>query len=163
MHWSQCWPVFLNLEVTSLRTIFSFSRAPAGRTREHLKYGGIVAAVAVVSAFLFLFDAAHSVFYPPCPFRLLTGFYCPGCGSLRALHQVLHGNLLLALNVNPLTVLLLPFLGYGFISYSFLVMKGRPLMGRILPAFWIWLLLGVIVTFGVARNIPVHPFLLLAP
>ncbi|PYV86056.1 MAG: hypothetical protein DMG90_22080 [Acidobacteria bacterium] len=35
-------------------------------------------------------NPASSGIFPPCPFLWLTGFYCPGCGSLRALHQLLH-------------------------------------------------------------------------
>src|SRR5580693_9291812 len=51
----------------------------------------MLAAVAVGAVLLELFDPATSGIFPPCPFRYLTGWYCPGCGSLRAIHQLLHG------------------------------------------------------------------------
>src|SRR5579864_5631489 len=63
-----------------------------------------------------IFDPATSGAFPPCPVHYLTGWYCPGCGSLRALHQLLHGNLRAAWAMNPLTVILLPFLTYGLAS-----------------------------------------------
>jgi hypothetical protein len=33
----------------------------------------------------------------------------------------------------------------------------------VMKPVWIWTLLGVIVAFGVLRNIPIYPFTLLAP
>ena len=48
--------------------------------------------------------------YPVCPVRFLTGLACPGCGSLRALHDLLHGNWSAAWRLNPLAMLLLPAL-----------------------------------------------------
>ena len=40
----------------------------------------------------------------------LTGLACPGCGSLRALHQLTHGHFGEALRLNPMLVMALPFL-----------------------------------------------------
>ena len=47
--------------------------------------------------------------YPTCPFRAITGFACPGCGSLRALHDLAHGHFTAALIRNALLVMMLPF------------------------------------------------------
>lgn len=58
------------------------------------------------------FEPGEFRLFPPCPFLWLTGFYCPGCGSLRALHQLLHGNFAAAISFNPFAVLALPFVGY---------------------------------------------------
>ena len=65
-----------------------------------------------------VFDPATSGMFPPCPLRFLTGWYCPGCGSLRALHQLLQGNFRNAITLNPLLVLSFPFLAYGMASYA---------------------------------------------
>ncbi len=110
-----------------------------------------------------LFNPATSSIFPPCPFHALTGLYCPGCGSLRAIHQLLHGNLTTAWAMNPLTVLLLPFVVYGLASEGLRVLRGRGLPQVFLPAIWIQVLCAIIVLFGIARNIPIHPFNLLAP
>lgn len=123
---------------------------------------GVVLA-AFAAAALFLFDPATWPFYPLCPFHAVTGLHCPGCGSLRAAHQLLHGNFLAALDCNPLMVLALPFLGYGFVSYGVSAVRKKRLPGASVPAFWIWALLAVILVYWVLRNIPVRPFTLLAP
>jgi len=67
-----------------------------------------VLAIAAVGIVLFLFDPATAGFYPPCLFKSLFGWPCPGCGSLRALHQLLHGRLAAAWELNRNVVIALP-------------------------------------------------------
>lgn len=43
-----------------------------------------------------------------CPFRLLTGLPCPGCGMTRAWVFALHGDLRQALWANPFVMVTLP-------------------------------------------------------
>ncbi len=131
--------------------------------RKNLLLGGMMAAFAAALAMLYFFDPATSSVFPPCPVRYLTGWYCPGCGSLRAMHQLLLGNLRAAWALNPLTVVLLPFLAYGTASYVLFQIRGKYLPRLFLPAVWIRALCVVIILFGIARNIPFHPFELLAP
>jgi hypothetical protein len=49
---------------------------------------------------LFFFDPATTGLYPPCLFKTFLGVQCPGCGSLRAMHQLLHGNVAAAWALN---------------------------------------------------------------
>src|SRR5258708_976408 len=66
------------------------------------------------AAVLFLFNPSEWGFYPFCFFYRTTGLLCPGCGSLRAMHQLLHGHFVAALHFNALFVLSLPLLAlYG--------------------------------------------------
>jgi hypothetical protein len=122
-----------------------------------------MATVAAGMVMLWRFDPATSGVFPPCPLRYLTGWYCPGCGSLRALHALLHGDLQTAWAMNPLTIILLPFLSYGLASHILRSFRGQGLSKVFIPAIWIRALALVIVVFGIARNIPVHPFDWLAP
>ena len=123
----------------------------------------MLAAFAVAVVMLRLFDPATSSVFPPCPLRYLTGWYCPGCGSLRAIHQLLHGNLRAAWAMNPLTVILLPFLMYGLASFAFFEIRGEGLPQPFLRGAWIRALCAAIILFGIARNLPFHPFKQLAP
>jgi hypothetical protein len=79
-----------------------------------------VAGVLLASGTLYYrFDPAQAGFFPPCPLRALTGLPCPGCGSQRCLHQLLHGNLHKAFALNPLLVLALPYVALGMLlEYS---------------------------------------------
>lgn len=110
-----------------------------------------------------VFDPATSAIFPPCPVRYLTGLYCPGCGSLRALHALLHGDLRRAWAMNAMTVMLLPFVAYGLGRELHAQFFGRRPARKMLPARFIQGLAVLIVLFGIARNLPVYPFHLLAP
>ena len=48
--------------------------------------------------------------FPPCPFKLLTGWNCPACGGLRMTHDLLHGNLAGAVVDNVFLLIGLPAL-----------------------------------------------------
>lgn len=99
---------------------------------------------------------------PPCPFLALTGLYCPGCGSTRALHALLHGDLGHALAMNPLLVLSLPLLALMAINAAGVwTPPGHSRAWHVVshPKFWLWLLLG----YTVARNLPWWPLSWLAP
>ncbi len=124
----------------------------------------LVAAVVLIGlALLSAFDPAASGIFPPCPFHAMTGLHCPGCGTMRALHQLLHGNLLAAFSLNPLMMLSLPWILYGLVSACVRRLGGRQLPTVFVPAAWIWALLAVVVVFAVLRNVPFYPLNLLAP
>lgn len=110
-----------------------------------------------------IFNPATSGLFPPCPLHYLTGIYCPGCGSLRALHALLHGDIRQAWAMNPLTIVVLPFILYGLASQVWLQFRGKGLPQVVLPANSIRALGVAIVLFGIVRNLPMHPFNLLAP
>ena len=112
---------------------------------------------------IYLLDPSSSDLYPPCPFLALTGLYCPGCGTLRALHQLTLGHPVAALDLNPLMVLLLPFVAYFLASHAMLAVTGRPLRRFFVRPALIWTLLGIILVYWLLRILPGYPFTLLAP
>jgi hypothetical protein len=131
--------------------------------RDRLSASAVVALAAGGLSVVYLLDPGSSGLYPPCPFLALTGFYCPGCGTLRALHQLTLGHPVAALDLNPLMVLLLPFVAYFLASQAMLAVKGQPLRRFFVRPELIWALLGVVLAYGVLRNIPAYPLILLAP
>lgn len=78
--------------------------------RAYLIRGMALVSLLVIVVVLFLYDPATTGRFPPCPLFALTGVKCPGCGSLRAVHQLLHGNLRAAFLLNPLMILSIPVL-----------------------------------------------------
>ena len=109
-------------------------------------------AVAGVAA-LYLFAPDQHGFYPRCFFYALTGWQCPGCGGLRAMHSLLHGDIGAAFAYNPLLVSLVPAM---LAAVWWLVVQksaGKPLRLPMKP-LCLWLLLGVGVVFAVVRNLP---------
>lgn len=141
-------------------------RATTGPSKRPARLGLVAAGslvLAMGSSVLFLFDPSDSALYPPCPFHAVTGLYCPGCGTARAMHQLLHGHLGEAFGLNPLMVLMLPFLGYSLLSCATFLVRGRALPSILASPFWGWLSFGIILAYWVLRNIPFYPFSFLAP
>jgi hypothetical protein len=122
----------------------------------------VLLAVATLG-FLYVFNPATTSLYPTCPFFWATGCYCPGCGTLRALHQLVRGHLSAAFGLNPLTVASLPFLGYWVVSEAKLAVMGYPLRKIFLSPRAVWALLVLILAYWVLRNLPFYPFTVLAP
>ena len=74
------------------------------------KRNKIILVVIGIACFFFVyhfFDPSHSAAAPKCPFWLLTGYRCPGCGSQRALHAFLNGRIWEGIQYNYLLVPLL--------------------------------------------------------
>ncbi len=69
---------------------------------------GIVAAL--MGMLLFFKNPSSSAIFPPCPTSFFTGYYCPGCGTLRALHALTHGDIAGAFSQNALMVCFIPVL-----------------------------------------------------
>ncbi|NUO76504.1 MAG: DUF2752 domain-containing protein [Lysobacter sp.] len=98
---------------------------------------------------------------PGCLFFHFTGLYCPGCGSTRALHGLVHGDLAQAWAMNPLLFVVIPALpmliahGMGYR----LPLPKRAIDGLLSAKFWLILLFG----YWIARNLPWWPFSWLAP
>jgi hypothetical protein len=110
----------------------------------------------VACVVLYVFDPATTSWFPACPFRALTGWSCPGCGTLRALHALLHLDIQSALRANAITtavVLLLPPAAVGralgFAPDATVELTAPRALARALV---------VLFAFGVVRNVPVWPF-----
>jgi len=123
----------------------------------------VFCAVAAGAAVLFFFDPARYGWYPSCPFHAWTGLACPGCGATRALHQLLHGHLLAALRLNALVALALPVAAAICLVHFLRTGQARPRLAGVIHPAWIWIVLGIVVGFGIVRNLPVPPFNQLTP
>ena len=108
--------------------------------------------------YLFIFEPGRTGFFPVCLFRLVTGLTCPGCGTTRALHEIVHGNFQSAFMLNPLLLVAIPFLLFAFVRYNAMVLRGGTPRKNTLPAPYIYALFFIVVGFWVFRNTPFYPF-----
>lgn len=121
-----------------------------------LKWGLIVGLVLFLGFVYYRFNPSEFGFFPKCPFLQTTGLKCAGCGSQRAIHQLLHFNIQGAFRENPLLVLALPYILVGFFldlpkskkNPKLLKWRNR-LLG--LKAIYFWAL--VVIFFWVGRNV----------
>ena len=122
----------------------------------------LVSASVVAVAVLFSFDPNRYHFYPLCYFHQITGLLCPGCGGLRACHQLLHGHLAAAFRYNALVVCALPVVAWAGLRQIRRWLKTERSLFAVHPG-WIWGSLAVALAFGVMRNLPVAAEFWLAP
>ena len=92
----------------------------------------IVLGAVVIIAVYYSFNPESSSFFPPCPFHYLTGYECPGCGSQRTIHHLLHLRLDRAFATNPLMVLAMPYIGVGVYFEYFGGKEAHPRTRKIL-------------------------------
>jgi hypothetical protein len=119
-----------------------------------LPFAAVTAAGLVAAATLYAVDPNEPGHYPTCPFLAMTGWYCPGCGALRGLHDLLHGDVAGALARNPMMVLAVPYLLLAWVTWILRATGRRAPRSTSLPPWAIWALLAVVVAFGVLRNLP---------
>jgi hypothetical protein len=119
----------------------------------------VAAATGAVLTCLAVRDPNAEGAYPLCPFRALTGWDCPGCGSLRGLHALTTGRPGEAADQNVFLVLAVPFLVWRFLAWSRDRWRGIEPRGAAIPAAWIYAVLAGVVTFWLVRNVPGVPFL----
>ena len=95
-----------------------------------------------------------------CPFYRLTGLYCPGCGSGRAVQALYHGHLIKAVRYN----ILLPVLGlpslavltHEYLRVVFPALKLRPVY---VSQAAVKAVIVIVIAFWVLRNVPALSFL----
>lgn len=144
-------PVVSHAEIAKLTT------SPPPRRHAAPVWGGLLVAVGVaVAALLYTYRPAGQFFFPRCSFYSLTGLLCPGCGGLRAVHDLLHGRLMQALQENALFVLGLPL---GLVWWMRQRRRGGAVLA--LSSGAVWAIFAVVVAFAILRNLP--PFHWLAP
>src|SRR5262245_32004982 len=108
----------------------------------------VMLALVIGVAVLYWFNPAHYGFYPRCALHETTGLLCPGCGSLRALHQLLHGNVAEAFRLNALLVLSLPLCAWLGGLVAIRKFQQRQLDLAIRP-FWMWTGFAILLVFGI--------------
>jgi hypothetical protein len=118
--------------------------------------GLIVTALASAAATLviFLFNPVQYGFYPRCFFKMTTGMDCAGCGGLRATHQILHGNVGAAFQLNPLLFYAGPIAALLLLNIATEALTGKQLLrGKVVPIL-LWTLLAAAIVFTIWRNMP---------
>ena len=125
---------------------------PAGG-RRLLEPGLWLAGASVWFTALYVVDPNEPGHFPTCPFLWLTGFYCPGCGSMRCTHDLLHGDLAGAFARNPVLPIVYVALAIGFTRWTIRLWRGLP-RTHLAPPWRIQAIAWAYVAFFVLRNVP---------
>jgi hypothetical protein len=124
---------------------------------------GLLVIIAGLAVLFFVLDPAKYNIFPRCLFNSVTGYYCPGCGSQRAIHSLLHFDIAGVVSYN---FLFIP--AFLLIIYHYL----HPVLNRFfewkLPNIFYfkstpWIIFGFVLAFWILRNLSFYPFSVLAP
>ena len=130
--------------------------SPAARTRPRRVVAPVatITGLAAATIALHLRDPHASGSWGYCPISLV-GFYCPGCGGLRAVNDLTHGDLIGAVSSNALLILAMPLAVFELARWTVDAWRGRQ-RGRTALSSWPVLSAGIAVTtvFTVVRNLP---------
>lgn len=127
-----------------------------------IRIGLLIGFIGLAFLFFVLDPARHEIF-PRCLFNSITGYYCPGCGSQRAIHSLLHLNFAGVVSQNFLFIpaFLLIFYHYlhPIVNRYFNLKLPNILYFKSTP----WIIFLLIIVFWISRNLPFYPFSVLAP
>ena len=115
----------------------------------------IVLIVALLLLFGFIYyalDPSASTLFPQCTFLQFTGYKCPGCGSQRAIHALLHGDVAAAFRYNALLIIAIPWIALCLYAESRRTRNPR-LYARLNAPLLIWLFLVAVLLWWLLRNI----------
>ncbi len=126
--------------------------AGAGRARALRAPTAAAGAALAATTYVGLVDPNQSGHYPTCPFLAVTGYYCPGCGSLRAVHALTHGDVGAAVGLNVLTVVGIVVVAAFWGLWAVRSWRGQP-RTRVAPPWTLYLALGAVVVFWIVRNL----------
>lgn len=128
-------------------------------------FGVIILGVVFFGILLLYFfsNPSSSNHFPQCPFLTATGYYCTGCGSQRALHDLLHLDIIGVAKHNLLFIPAFLLIAYHWIR-SYAPVKGKESLPDLIYHPKTPMVLLIIITlFTIFRNIDLYPFTLLAP
>ena len=143
------------MEPFASRPVDGAESVPEVSVRRHtalLTLGTAAAGGAGVAA-LVLRDPHSNGSWGVCPLLEVTGLYCPGCGSLRGLHDLVVGNIGEAVSHNALLLPSLAWLLWWWFAQA-AASTGRSMAGPPTSARFCHLLLLTLTVFTLARNLP---------
>lgn len=136
--------------VASTNTAALKGRRPNGW--ERLLGFAILATIACGLVYLHGVDPGAPGMTPDCPVWSLTSLQCPGCGTLRMLHAISHGELTKAFHLNPLAFISLPLM-FWFLLGCAARAAGRWLPNPRVPRQVVSLVPVVVIAWGIGRNL----------
>jgi len=110
--------------------------------------------IALFCIIFFLYNTENERYFLPCIFYQLTGYQCPGCGTQRAIHSLLHLNIKQGFFYNPILVIAIPLIILLVYLEHFKGKNRFPKLHKALSSkIFILIVFIFIMTYWILRNI----------
>ena len=116
--------------------------------------GCIISGLIAGCVIYFIYNPVESVLFPKCPFLLLTGLKCPGCGSQRAIHAMLHFDFYAAFRHNAMLLFSIPYIILLVVAkIARFISPDSVFTAKIQSASIIRVFFALVILFWITRNI----------
>ena len=95
---------------------------------------------------------------PTCPTKSLAGVCCPGCGGLRMLYSLLHGDIGAALRYNAVSFVFIGLFAWAVVAWTIGRVRGRHVRSWLHWKYTPHVVIPVLILWFVVRNLPFTPF-----
>ena len=110
----------------------------------------VIVVVALATAY-YCFDPVEVRWMPRCIWKVATGTDCPGCGSQRMIHALMHGDFKSAWHANAYALCIIPLI--GFMLWLELFRYKYPMLYRRVHSPWVlWSVVSSVVLWWIGRN-----------
>lgn len=131
------------------------STTPIVSRTQSLRAPVLMGAAGILGLAALHFRDPHEATWVLCPFNTLTGLPCPGCGGLRAMNLLSHGDLGAAVSSNLLAVLLVPVVAVAWIIWFVRRARGNHTAQLMVLSNTAMIVVSVLVTiFWISRLTP---------
>lgn len=121
-------------------------------SRRHVLSIGLLCLVVILGVAYRFFDPMEVSWMPRCLWKVATGTDCPGCGSQRMAHALMHGDIAAAWHANAYALCMLPLVAF-MLWLEIFRNSCRRLYARMHTPVFIGLLGVSVIVWWIMRNI----------
>ena len=112
----------------------------------------VAAVFALLAVVYYFIDPVEVRWMPKCLWKMATGTDCPGCGSQRMAHALMHADLRAAWTANAYALCMLPVI--AFLLWLEVCRENYPrIYGVVHSPAVIWSLAGSVLVWWIVRNL----------
>ena len=95
---------------------------------------------------------------PTCPTKSVAGLCCPGCGGMRMLYSLLHGDIGAAVRFNAVSLVFIGLFAWAVVAWAVGRLRARHVRTWLHWKYTPHVVIPLLILWFVVRNLPFAPF-----